>query len=97
MHPPNLPRIRPKSVPNVVDVSEFRRYGAREYQVRVDPNKLVSYGLSISQVEQQPAHNHINAGGSFVEVGMQQINVHALGLAKQPTTLCLVFHPCSVD
>ena len=25
----------------------------REYQVRVDPDKLISYGLSIGQVEQQ--------------------------------------------
>ena len=62
-----------KSVPNVVDVSDFGGT-VREYQVRVDPNKLVSYGLSIGQVEQQLANNNINAGGSFVEVGMQQMN-----------------------
>src|SRR6202040_2801568 len=68
-----------KSVPNVVDVSDFGGT-EREYQVRVDPNKLVSYGLSISQVEQQLANNNINAGGSFVEVGMQQMNVRTLGL-----------------
>jgi cobalt-zinc-cadmium resistance protein CzcA len=68
-----------KSVPNVVDVSDFGGT-VREYQVRVDPNKLVSYGFSIGQVEQQLANNNINAGGSFVEVGMQQMNVRALGL-----------------
>jgi len=68
-----------KSVPNVVDVSDFGGT-VREYQVRVDPNKLVSYGLSIGQVEQQVANNNINAGGSFVEVGLQQMNVRALGL-----------------
>ncbi len=68
-----------KSVPNVVDVSDFGGT-VREYQVRVDPSKLVSYGLGIGQVEQQLANNNINAGGSFVEVGMQQMNVRALGL-----------------
>ena len=68
-----------KSVPNVVDVSDFGGT-VREYQVRVDPSKLVSYGLSIGQVEQQLANNNINAGGSFVEVGLQQMNVRALGL-----------------
>src|SRR5476651_860346 len=68
-----------KSVPNVVDVSDFGGT-VREYQVRVDPNKLVSYGLSIGQVEQQLTNNNINAGGSFVEVGLQQMNVRALGL-----------------
>jgi cobalt-zinc-cadmium resistance protein CzcA len=68
-----------KSVPNVVDVSDFGGT-VREYQVRVDPNKLVSYGLSIGQVEQQLSSNNINAGGSFVEVGLQQLNVRTLGL-----------------
>src|SRR3984957_17702206 len=70
-----------KSVTNVVDVSDFGGT-AREYQVRVDPNKLISYGLSIGQVEQQVANNNINAGGSFVESGMQQVNVRALGLVR---------------
>jgi cobalt-zinc-cadmium resistance protein CzcA len=68
-----------KSVANVVDVSDFGGT-VREYQVRVDPSKLVSYGITIGQVEQQLANNNINAGGSFVEVGMQQMNVRALGL-----------------
>jgi heavy metal efflux system protein len=68
-----------KSVPNVVDVSSFGGT-TREYQVRLDPNKLVSYGLSISQVEQQLANNNVNAGGSFLEAGLQQINVRAVGL-----------------
>jgi cobalt-zinc-cadmium resistance protein CzcA len=70
-----------KSVPNVVDVSDFGGT-VREYQVRVDPNRLVSYGLSIGQVEQQLANNNINAGGSFVEVGLQQMNVRTLGLVS---------------
>ena len=43
-----------KSVPNVVDVSSFGG-PTREYQVRVDPDKLIAYGLSIGQVEQQLA------------------------------------------
>ncbi len=68
-----------KSVPNVVDVVSFGGT-TREYQVRLDPTKLVSYGLSISQVEQQLANNNTNAGGSFVEAGLQQINVRAVGL-----------------
>jgi cobalt-zinc-cadmium resistance protein CzcA len=70
-----------KSVPNVVDVSDFGGT-VREYQVRVDPNKLVSYGLSIGQVEQQLSNNNVNAGGGFVETGLQQMNVRAIGLFK---------------
>ena len=68
-----------KSVKNIVDVSTFGGT-TREYQVRVDPNKLVSYGLSIGQVEQQLTSNNINAGGNFVETGLQQMNVRTIGL-----------------
>ena len=68
-----------KSIPNVVDVSSFGGT-TREYQVRVDPNKLIAYGLTIGQVEQQLTNNNVNAGGSFIESGLQQINVRAVGL-----------------
>src|ERR1700726_4197195 len=68
-----------KAVPDIVDVASFGG-PTREYQVRVDPNKLIAYGLSIGQVEQQLANNNTNAGGSFVEAGLQQINVRAVGL-----------------
>src|SRR5580658_2828184 len=70
-----------KTVPNVVDVSDFGGT-AREYQIRVDPNKLIAYGLPISQLEQQLEINNVNAGGSFVESGLQQENVRALGLYR---------------
>ena len=36
---------------------------------------LSRYGLNIGQVEQQLAGNNVNAGGSFVEAGLQQVNV----------------------
>jgi cobalt-zinc-cadmium resistance protein CzcA len=68
-----------KSVPDVVDDSSFGGI-TREYQVRIDPDKLVSYGLSLAQVEQQLSNSNANAGGSFIEQGAQQINVRAVGL-----------------
>ncbi len=70
-----------KSVPDVVDDSSFGGI-TREYQVRVDPDKLVSYGLSLAQVEQQLSNGNANAGGSFIEQGAQQINVRAVGLVR---------------
>ena len=68
-----------KSVTGVVDVSSFGG-PTKEYQVRLDPEKLVTYGLSIAQVEQQLANNNSNGGGSFIEEGSQQINVQSIGL-----------------
>jgi cobalt-zinc-cadmium resistance protein CzcA len=70
-----------KSVPNVVDVVSFGGV-TREYQVAIDPGKLISYGLNIGQVEQQLANNNVNAGGSFLEAGLQQINVRSIGLVR---------------
>jgi cobalt-zinc-cadmium resistance protein CzcA len=70
-----------KAVPNIVDVSSFGG-PTREYQVRIDPDKLVAYGLSIGQIEQQLASNNVNAGGSFIEAGLQQINVRSVGLVR---------------
>jgi cobalt-zinc-cadmium resistance protein CzcA len=70
-----------KSVPDIVDVNTFGG-PTREYQVRIDPNKLISYGLSLAQVEQQITNNNVNAGGSFLESGLQQVNVREVGLVK---------------
>ena len=70
-----------KSAPDVVDDSSFGGL-TREYQVRVDPDKLVSYGLSLAQIEQQLTNGNANGGGSFIEQGAQQINVRAVGLVK---------------
>ena len=68
-----------KGVKGVVDVSSFGG-PTKEYQVKLDPDKLVAYGLSIAQVEQQIANNNTNGGGSFIEQGAQQVNVQSLGL-----------------
>ncbi len=70
-----------KSVPNVVDVASFGGI-TKEYQVRLDPDKLVAYNLSIAQVEQSLTNNNTNAGGSFIEQGLQQVNVRELGLVN---------------
>jgi cobalt-zinc-cadmium resistance protein CzcA len=70
-----------KSVPDVVGVSSFGG-PTREYQVRVDPNRLVGYGLTLAQIEQQLSNNNVNGGGSFIEAGLQQINVRAVGLVQ---------------
>ena len=70
-----------KAVPNVVDVASFGG-PTREYQVRIDPDKLVSYGLSLAQVEQQLTNNNANAGGGFIEAGLQQIDIREVGLVR---------------
>jgi cobalt-zinc-cadmium resistance protein CzcA len=68
-----------KSLPGIVDVASFGGV-TKEYQIRLDPDKLVAYGLNIATVEQQLQNNNGNAGGSFIVAGAQQINVQAVGL-----------------
>jgi len=70
-----------KAVPDIVDVASFGG-PTREYQVRVDPNKLIAYGLSLAQIEQQLSNNNTNAGGSFIEAGLQQVNIREVGLVR---------------
>jgi heavy metal efflux system protein len=71
-----------KSVPNVVDVSSFGG-PTREYQVRLDSEQLIDHNLSIAQIEQQLSNNNSNAGGSFIEAGLQQINVRSVGMVDR--------------
>jgi cobalt-zinc-cadmium resistance protein CzcA len=78
-----------KTVPDVVDVSIFGG-ATREYQVQVDPNKLISYGLGIGQVEAALSNNNINAGGSFIERGEQAINVRAVGLVQSTDDIAAI-------
>src|SRR6202162_1189496 len=70
-----------KSIPDIVDVASFGG-PTREYQVRVDPNKLIAYGLSLAQVEQQLINNNANAGGRFIESCLQQLNIREVGLVR---------------
>ena len=79
-----------KSVPNVVDVNIFGG-PTREYQVQLDPAKLVSYGLSLSQVEQAIANNNTNAGGGFIQRGQQALNVRAVGLVQTSDDVASTF------
>lgn len=70
-----------KAAPDVVDDSSFGGI-TREYQVRVDPDKLVSFGLNLGQIEQQLTNGNANGGGSFIEQGDQQVNVREVGLVR---------------
>jgi heavy metal efflux system protein len=75
-----------RSVPDVVDDSSFGGI-TREYQVRLDPEKLISYGLSLAQVEQQLSNANANTGGSFIEQGAQQVNIREVGLVTNVTDI----------
>ena len=71
-----------KSVPNVVDVASFGG-PTREYQVRLDPNNLVSYGLNLRRwSSSSPTTIRMQAAASS-KTGLQQINVRDVGLVDR--------------
>jgi heavy metal efflux system protein len=81
-----------KAVPDIVDVSSFGG-PTREYQVRVDPNKLIAYGLSLAQVEQQLTNNNTNAGGSFIQEGSAADQRARVGLVDRSCRTLRDGHP----
>ena len=53
-----------------------------QYQVQLDPNKLFSYGVNVSQIVSQLGANNANAGGGFYSQGGQFYYVRGLGQVR---------------
>jgi cobalt-zinc-cadmium resistance protein CzcA len=67
-----------RSVPGVADDSGFGG-GTMQYQVLLDPAKVASVGLSVTQVENSLSANNSNAGGGFFSQGGQFYYVRGVG------------------
>ncbi|ABV85869.1 efflux RND transporter permease subunit [Shewanella pealeana] len=63
-------------------VTEVLSFGGevRQYQVQIEPNKLLSYGLSMAQVTSALESNNRNAGGWFMDQGQEQLVVRGYGM-----------------
>lgn len=68
-----------KRVPGVIDVTTFGGT-TKEYHVDIDPGKLISYGVNLSQVMTALASSNANVGGNYLTIGAQSYNVRGLGL-----------------
>ena len=68
-----------RSIQGVADDSGFGGT-TMQYQVLLDPNKLLTYGISVAQVQQQLSGNNANAGGGFYSQGGQIYYIRGLGL-----------------
>ncbi|HRH46160.1 MAG TPA: efflux RND transporter permease subunit, partial [Pyrinomonadaceae bacterium] len=58
----------------VPGATEINSFGGREkqYQVRLDPNKLQSFGLTLRDVYEAVSRNNANVGGAYIEKGAEQ-------------------------
>jgi cobalt-zinc-cadmium resistance protein CzcA len=70
-----------KAVPGVIDVNGWGGK-TKTYEVTIDLNKLISYGLTVPQVLQVLNNSNINVGGQTVNFGSQAAVVRGVGLIR---------------
>src|SRR2546429_3007058 len=70
-----------RAVPGVIDVTGW---GGRTktYELEVDFNKLIAYGLTLPQLLQAVSKSNINVGGNTVNIGAQSAVVRGVGLIR---------------
>src|SRR4051794_3156611 len=70
-----------RAVPGVIDVTGWGGK-TKTYELQVDFNKLVAYGLTLPQVLQSVSNANINVGGNTVNIGAQSAVVRGVGLIR---------------
>ncbi len=69
-------------VPGVTEVNSHGGYG-KQYEVRLVPEKLQSYGLSLSDVHEAVMKNNGTVGGGYIEKGAEQYLLRGVGLVEK--------------
>jgi Cu(I)/Ag(I) efflux system membrane protein CusA/SilA len=69
------------SIRGVAEVASLGGF-VKQYQVEVDPNKLVAYDLPLSRVRQAIRRSNSNAGGRLVEMAETEFMVRGLGYIR---------------
>ncbi len=70
------PQLR--SVPGVAEVNSWGGY-EKQYQIRLDPDQLIKYGLTFDEVAAAARQNNQNVGGGTITAGSQMLLVHGVG------------------
>jgi heavy metal efflux system protein len=79
-----------KSVPGVVDVSNFGGF-TTEYQLDLDPKQLAHYSLGITDVINAINNNNTNAAGGRVTRGDQSYVIRGVGLIRSLSDISSIF------
>lgn len=69
-------------VPGVTEINSFGGY-EKQYQVRVTPEKLQAYGLTLRDVYEAVSRNNGNVGGAYIEKGAEQYLLRGIGLVEK--------------
>lgn len=74
-------RLILRTAPGVDDVISWGG-DEKQYQVQIDPRKLISYGLTFKQVMERLTANNKQVGGQSINIGAEQYLVRGLGLVS---------------
>ncbi len=72
-------RLKLRTAPGVDDVTSWGG-DEMQFQVLINPNQLIKYGLSLKNVMETIAANNRQVGGQYLNVGQEQYLVRGLGL-----------------
>jgi cobalt-zinc-cadmium resistance protein CzcA len=69
-------------VPGVTEVNSHGGFG-KQYEVRLTPEKLQSYGLTLRDVYEAIMRNNGTVGGGYIEKGAEQYLLRGVGLIEK--------------
>nr|WP_063570462.1 CusA/CzcA family heavy metal efflux RND transporter [Luteibacter rhizovicinus] len=79
-------RLILRTAPGVDDVTSWGGQ-EKQYQVQVDPMRLIAHNLGFKEVMQALEANNAQVGGNFIDVGREQYLVRGLGLVRNATDI----------
>ncbi|MCG8605381.1 CusA/CzcA family heavy metal efflux RND transporter, partial [bacterium] len=81
-----LLRYELTAVPGVAEVASIGGY-VKQYQVEVDPNRLLMYGVPLQKVKMAIRNANNDVGGRLLEMGETEFMVRGLGYIKSVSDL----------
>jgi cobalt-zinc-cadmium resistance protein CzcA len=79
-------RLILRTAPGVDDVISWGG-DEKQYQVQIDPRRLIKYSLSFKQVMETLTANNKQVGGQYINIGAEQYLVRGLGLVTSTTDI----------
>lgn len=77
-----IAKFQLRTVPGVTEVLSFGGE-VKQYQVQLDPKRLVQFGVSVTDVEAALERNNMNVGGGYLVRGPEESLVRGIGLVQR--------------
>jgi heavy metal efflux system protein len=69
-------------VPGIAEINSFGGY-EKQYQVRITPERLQAFNLTLRDVYEAVGRNNANVGGAYIEKGSEQYLLRGIGLVEK--------------